>query len=42
MLKEAFDDFQRNRRDKELNTTKHEVLGHSGFRLINAMDIKVG
>jgi hypothetical protein len=42
MMKEAFDDFSRNRRDKELNTTKHEVLTHNGFKNTNAMDLKVG
>jgi phospholipid-translocating ATPase len=42
MCKEAFDDFQRYRRDKELNTAKIELLTGNGFRLENSMDIKVG
>jgi hypothetical protein len=41
-MKEAFDDFQRYRRDKEMNTTKHEILTHNGFEKINSMDLKVG
>jgi phospholipid-translocating ATPase len=42
MCKEAFDDYQRYRRDKELNTRKHEVLTNNGFKLMNSMDLKVG
>ncbi len=42
MCKEAFDDYQRYRRDKEMNTKKHEVLTNNGFKLMNSMDLKVG
>lgn len=42
MCKEAFDDLQRHRRDKEMNLKKHEVLSNNGFRKTNSMDLKVG
>lgn len=42
MMKEAFDDFSRYRRDKEMNQTKFEVLTHNGYKLTNSMDMKVG
>ena len=45
MLKEAYDDVQRLRRDKELNLTKFEKITSktaSGLALINAKDIVVG
>ena len=42
MLKEAFDDFSRYRRDKEMNMTKLEVLTGNGYKWINSMDVKVG
>ena len=47
MFKEGFDDFQRYRRDKELNNTEYAVLqrqaGGSGSIVpIKSADIKVG
>jgi hypothetical protein len=42
MMKEAFDDFSRYRRDKEMNMKQHEVLTNNGFRMMNSMDLKVG
>ena len=43
MCKEAFDDFKRFSRDKELNNIKYEVLHQQGdFAPIAAQDLKVG
>jgi len=43
MLKEAYDDFQRKQRDKELNLTKFERITPNGkTTLTNAKDIRVG
>jgi phospholipid-translocating ATPase len=48
MLKEAWDDWKRAQRDKELNLTKYERLAlkpksrESTIQIINAKDIKVG
>ena len=42
MLKEAYDDLSRMRRDKELNSTKFEVLFPGGFKTCYSMDLKVG
>ena len=45
MLKEAYDDFQRAQRDKELNLTKFEKVTSkvgSGLSTISATDIAVG
>ena len=44
-LKEAYDDFQRAQRDKELNLTKFEKITSrvpSGLSTISAKDIRVG
>jgi phospholipid-translocating ATPase len=42
MCKEAFDDFQRYRRDKDMNLKKHEVLTSNGFKMMYSQDLKVG
>jgi len=44
MMKEAYDDFQRFRRDKEMNNKKHEVLTRNaeGFKTITSQSLKVG
>ncbi len=42
MLKEAFDDFQRHRRDKEMNQKEHEILTNNGFKKISSAQLKVG
>jgi len=42
MCKEAFDDLQRHRRDKDMNLKKHEVLTNNGFKKVNSMDLRVG
>ena len=42
MMKEAFDDFQRYRRDKDMNLKQHEVLTGKGFKQTFSMDLKVG
>ena len=42
MLKEAYDDFCRFRRDKDLNLTKFECATKTGLKTIYAKDIKVG
>jgi phospholipid-translocating ATPase len=42
MCKEAFDDYSRHRRDKEMNTTKYEVLTGNGYKDTNSMELKVG
>jgi phospholipid-translocating ATPase len=43
MLKEAFDDFKRFSRDKEMNNKKHEILMYSGaVKTISSMNLKVG
>ena len=42
MMKEAFDDFSRYRRDKEMNQTKFEVLTNNGYKWTNSAEIKVG
>ena len=45
MLKEAYDDFKRYQRDKELNLAKYEVLSarsQTGLWTIGAKDIRVG
>ena len=34
MLKEAYDDFSRYRRDKEMNSKKHEILTKQGYKNI--------
>lgn len=43
MMKEAFDDFKRNLRDKEMNQKKHEILTANGaFKTICSQALKVG
>ena len=42
MCKEAFDDVQRYRRDKELNTKKHEILTNTGYKTITSQNLRVG
>ena len=42
MLKEAYDDFLRMLRDRELNMTKYEFVTQTGLRKISAQDIRVG
>lgn len=43
MMKEAFDDFKRNLRDKEMNQKKHEILKADGsFMSICSQALKVG
>lgn len=46
MIKEAYDDFQRYRRDKELNNTPYAVLQRQSqggsIVPIKSLDIKVG
>lgn len=43
MIKEAYDDIQRYRRDKELNLKKYERISNKGIlKNIHAKDIKVG
>jgi len=47
MIKEGVDDFNRYRRDKELNNTEYAVLqrqigGHGSMVPIASKDIKVG
>ena len=42
MCKEAYDDYQRNKRDKEQNHKKFDVLTKRGFRPTNSMDLRVG
>ena len=43
IIKEAFDDFQRMRKDKDLNEKKYEKLKKDGsFKKISAANIKVG
>ncbi|KAL6048773.1 putative aminophospholipid-translocase, variant 2 [Balamuthia mandrillaris] len=42
MLKEAYDDFKRWRRDQELNSQRYEVLTSAGLSTIPSSDIQVG
>ena len=45
MIKEAYDDIQRYRRDQLLNKTKYDkvdIKAPNGIKVINAQDIKVG
>jgi hypothetical protein len=42
MCKEAYDDYSRHKRDKEMNTTKYDVLNINGYKPTNSMDVKVG
>jgi magnesium-transporting ATPase (P-type) len=42
MMKEAFDDFSRYRRDQEMNSKKHEILTKKGFKTITSKKLKVG
>ena len=45
MLKEAYDDFQRFRRDKEMNNKKHQILSTrspDGYKTISSQQLKVG
>ena len=42
MLKEAYDDFKRMKRDKAVNSEEYDRLTPSGFKRIPASDIKVG
>lgn len=42
MCKEAYDDYQRYRRDKEMNLKKHEVLTSNGYKQMSSMNLKVG
>jgi phospholipid-translocating ATPase len=45
MMKEAYDDFQRFRRDKEMNNKKHQILSAkspSGYISISSQQLKVG
>ncbi|EFA84483.1 ATPase [Heterostelium album PN500] len=42
ILKEAYDDFQRYRRDKEANSQHYQRLTKNGFISIPSSDIKVG
>lgn len=42
MLKEAHDDFQRYRRDKEMNEKQHEILTKKGYKNISSQRMKVG
>lgn len=45
MMKEAYDDFQRFRRDKEMNNKKHQILSTrspDGYKTISSQQLKVG
>jgi len=42
MLKEASDDFSRNRRDAEMNSKRHEILTKTGYKSIPCQGLKVG
>jgi len=42
ILKEAWDDFQRYRRDKEMNNKKHEKLTRNGIKMTTSAKMKVG
>ena len=42
MIKEAYDDYQRFRRDKEMNLKQHEVLSSNGFKHLSSQNLKVG
>ena len=42
MLKEAYDDLKRRKRDRMVNSEKYERLTESGFIITEAADIQVG
>ena len=42
MLKEAYDDIQRYRRDKDLNQKKHEIIVNNTFKWIYSQDLRIG
>ncbi len=42
IIKEAYDDICRYRRDKEANTQKYNKLTKKGFKVVNSADIEVG
>ncbi len=42
MMKEAYDDYNRKKRDEETNTQKYTLLRKTGKEEVMSMDIKVG
>lgn len=42
MLREAYDDFKRYRRDKELNSQLYKILSYDGIKLVPSSHLKVG
>lgn len=41
MLREAYDDFKRYRRDKELNSQLYKILTYDGIKMIPSSHLKV-
>lgn len=41
MLREAYDDFKRYRRDKELNSQLYKILTYDGIKMVPSSKLKV-
>ena len=41
MVREAYDDFKRYRRDKEINSAKYKILTYDGIKLVSSSKLKV-
>lgn len=41
-IKEAYDDYERYKRDKEANSSKYRILRGNRFESISSADLKVG
>ena len=42
MLKEAYDDYHRYKRDKEANSSLYKLIGEKGPIMVKSAELKVG